>query len=291
MKISYSALKSFEQCPLQWKYNYIDHLPRKDSIHLFFGNQVHEALDFLLKERGQIKPLETAKKFFTDIWEFGRFKEINDDEFVARAHNILTKFHEQFDPKAQDVLETEKFFYAPLESHQITGLIDRLDRLPDGSLEIIDYKTGKVQSQQDIASNLQLTFYYHAIRTMFGDQNQIKLSLHFLETGQIFSSTRTPEAVQGLAHEINTVSSEIEAGSFGPKLNRLCPWCDFSESCQAYQNAIKDPVLSNRYGFKKWAKKSQPASGVGNPRSGNVQSGPIEPSIDLNQPLNQAQLF
>lgn len=249
MKISYSALKSYEQCPLQYKFSYIDRLPRKDSIHLYFGNQIHDALDFMLKDSRQVKPLDGILKYFSRGWEIGKFKEIKDEEYIKRGSYILTRFHAKFNPRSQTVLETEQYFSAPLEHHEITGLIDRLDRLPDGSLEIIDYKTGKIHSQQDITKNLQLTFYHHAIQTRFPEEKQIKLSLHFLEAGQKFSSSRDSDAVAALAHEINSVADEIQIGSYQPKPNRLCPWCDYTEICPAYRATSKDQFQAHRQDF------------------------------------------
>jgi len=51
---SYSRLKCFEQCPLKYKFRYIDKVRTevKESVELFIGKRVHE----------------TLKKLYQDLW-------------------------------------------------------------------------------------------------------------------------------------------------------------------------------------------------------------------------------
>ena len=44
------------------------------------------------------------------------------------------------------------------------GTIDRIDRLPSGGIEVIDYKTGNITSQKSVAESLQLSIYALACR-------------------------------------------------------------------------------------------------------------------------------
>lgn len=56
------------------------------------------------------------------------------------------------------------------ERLKIGGKIDRVDVLPDGMVEIIDYKTSeKVPSQKEVDKDVQLTFYALAATTIKED--------------------------------------------------------------------------------------------------------------------------
>ncbi|HEX7611921.1 MAG TPA: PD-(D/E)XK nuclease family protein, partial [Candidatus Limnocylindrales bacterium] len=47
----------------------------------------------------------------------------------------------------------------PEASAIVTGFIDRIDRLPSGAIEQIDYKSGFAPSPEQTASSLQLSIY------------------------------------------------------------------------------------------------------------------------------------
>jgi RecB family exonuclease len=45
------------------------------------------------------------------------------------------------------------------EPIRVAGVIDRIDRLPDGSIEVIDYKTGRSKSQREVDEDEQLNAF------------------------------------------------------------------------------------------------------------------------------------
>src|SRR5438270_12667242 len=57
------------------------------------------------------------------------------------------------------VLSTEKSFKVEIEGITVTGRIDRIDRMADGTIENVDYKTGKAKDQQDDKEPLQLSIF------------------------------------------------------------------------------------------------------------------------------------
>ena len=61
-------------------------------------------------------------------------------------------------PRAK-ILETERRFKIEVEGAQVKGRLDRLDRLSNGDVAIIDYKTGKPKTQDDADDSLQLSIY------------------------------------------------------------------------------------------------------------------------------------
>ena len=64
----------------------------------------------------------------------------------------------------------------------VTGSIDRIDRLPSGRVEVIDYKTGKVSSQKDVHESLQLSIYVLACRDALGLGTPEQVTLYFTES-------------------------------------------------------------------------------------------------------------
>ena len=76
---------------------------------------------------------------------------------------------------------------------RIYGGIDRIDRLPGGGIEVIDYKTGKISSQKGVDENLQLTIYALACRDALGLGTPERVTLYFTESATRLSTVRTDE--------------------------------------------------------------------------------------------------
>jgi hypothetical protein len=72
----------------------------------------------------------------------------------------------------------------------ITGSIDRIDRLPSGGIEIVDYKTGRVSSQKGVDESLQLSIYALACRDALGLGTPERVTLYFTESALRLSTTR-----------------------------------------------------------------------------------------------------
>jgi RecB family exonuclease len=120
---------------------------------------------------------------------------------------------------------------------KIGGRIDRVDLRPDGTIEIIDYKTGSnMPSEKELVTNLQLTLYALAATqvrdTIFNKQaEQVILSLHYLEEDKILTTTRTKEQLEQAKGEILQKIIEIEQSDFVCSANMLCQKCEYKMLC------------------------------------------------------------
>ena len=119
---------------------------------------------------------------------------------------------------------------------QISGVIDRMDRIPGGGYEIIDYKTSRRLPPKDrVDRDLQLSVYHLAAREIWGIEPE-RLTLYFLLPGERMTTTRTTADVDELRRRIATVAERIAAGKFEPQQNPLCDWCDFQDRCPLFRH-------------------------------------------------------
>ena len=131
----------------------------------------------------------------------------------------------------------EQQFTVPLGGLRIGGRLDRVDVLPGGIIEVIDYKTGTTATQKEVDNNLQLSFYALAATSIpqvpFGKApEKVKLSLYFLEKQKKFSTTRTKEDLENAKKEILKVKGEMEKSDFNCSGNFLCERCEYSLFCR-----------------------------------------------------------
>ncbi len=166
---------------------------------------------------------------------------------------MLKRFYEKNAPWNFTIVDLESRFEVALtdektgETHILAGIIDRIDKLPDGKYEIIDYKTSKRMPSQDALNrDLQLSLYSLGLQKRWPhlSAEDIKLSLYFLKHGEKLSTKATAETTEKTKeHVLKTVGDiqeRIRSGKeFEPMPSALCDWCAFKPICPAWKHLYK----------------------------------------------------
>ena len=240
MRLSYSALSAFSQCPQKYKWQYIDRIKVPPTPDLFFGSLIHDLLDIMLKNDPVIVPLDKITEIYKNRFDPKVFEgDISADEYFNDGLEILKTFHASHTPGLTTIYDTEKFFEIYWEGHKIVGKIDRIDKLPTGEIEIIDYKTNKkLPHESDFKFDLQLPLYEWAAKTIWNDVKDVKLSLYFLRHNKKI----TPDNIRSLDElqaYINKLANEISGSAFFPAPSKLCGWCEYLFRCKEGQDFLK----------------------------------------------------
>lgn len=183
LDLSYSKISSYEWCPLCFFLRNVMRLPEEPSPEADIGSAVHVALERFYERyraaeaEGQPLPdsdalLGLGREALLETSRRGRPAPRADQERLdALLHSYWEGLH---DPEAE-ILFLEQLATFPYErhgmTHKIVAKVDRLDRLPDGGLRIVDYKTGKPRSTllEPKPDDLQLGIYLLALPFLFGD--------------------------------------------------------------------------------------------------------------------------
>ncbi len=87
MRISYSAMDTYQSCPLKYKFQEIDKIKTPKSKEAVFGSTVHETMKFI-HTPGILSPtLEQAMEHFTNSWNPAVFDN-PDEERAAFSQGI-----------------------------------------------------------------------------------------------------------------------------------------------------------------------------------------------------------
>jgi putative RecB family exonuclease len=238
MKLSYSSMSSYETCPLQYRYAYVDGIPAQPSPFLSFGSSIHSALEYFYSRRVPVAPaLEELLETYEAVWISQGYADPTE-EATYREHGreVLRRYYADNAADYHLPAATEQRFSIDVEGVTFTGVIDRLDRMPGGGYEILDYKTNrKLATQAQVDSNLQLTVYYMASREVWGIEPE-KLTLYFLLPGRAMSTRRVSADADGVRRQIVNVAERIQAGKFEPRQNPLCDWCDYQSLCPIFRH-------------------------------------------------------
>jgi superfamily I DNA/RNA helicase/RecB family exonuclease len=162
VRVSPSRMESFETCPLNWL---IDHLGGGSSnTSSQVGTLVHEAMETSTtgpdpdtSEDALFDLVDSrwSELYFESAW-LSEIKRREARQLVARLSTYLA----DFDRQHAALLGAESGFELEVDRAVLRGTIDRVELYPDGSVVIVDLKTGKrAYTAAEIAENAQLGAY------------------------------------------------------------------------------------------------------------------------------------
>ena len=238
MRLSYSSINTYETCPAKYRFQYSERVPQRPSPALSFGDSLHRALHRFHDRPVPVPPsLAELHELLELSWVRDGFAD-ESEESMYRDHGrqVLAQYHRENAPSYRIPAALEFRFAIDVEGVQVSGVIDRMDRLPGGGYEIIDYKTNRrLPPQARIDADLQLSVYHLAARQVWGIEPE-RLTLYYLLPGQRMTTTRTSADVDMLRRRIGTVAERIEAERFEPRPNPLCDWCEYQALCPVFRH-------------------------------------------------------
>jgi putative RecB family exonuclease len=234
MLLSYSKLNTYQQCPLRYRFTYLDRLPRRPRRLFRTAKRVHHALmTWLVYARSGQPSLAEALRTYENAWDLDQQPEIGATREYLEGLELLQAFHEANVGRPCSPAYLEHKFDFDLGSHRLTGVMDRVD-LTDRGFEVIDYKLHReLHTQREIDSNLQLGIYAFAVRETYGVVPDA-LSLYFVRHNLKMSTVRTRAQIDQLADWMLRSASEMSASRrFEPCTGDWCGGCDFRAICPA----------------------------------------------------------
>jgi len=238
IKLSASAMKTYEQCPRKYFFTYIEKAPKKEWDHFDLGNLCHKALEVFHKiymeegtNKGSLSKL--MKHAFTEArTSLGKKLE---DKMIEEAYNLLMGYLKNVSKSGMPLVKgvESAFTFKIREDILIRGFIDRLDVIKDGRFHIVDYKTTK---NEYYLEPFQLLIYGLWLRQEFGNIDSYKASYVLLRHNSkykeyefnAFDLDKTEKQVISYAEKIGTENTWV------PVPSKLCNWCDFKEICPAH---------------------------------------------------------
>ncbi|MBW2992230.1 PD-(D/E)XK nuclease family protein [Candidatus Woesearchaeota archaeon] len=249
---SHSRLSAFEQCPLKFKFAYIDKVEvAGQSIEAFMGSIVHDVLEKLYEnvKMQKIPSIKTLLAYYDAIWKKNWNeniiivkKDYTQQDYKKVGEVCIINYYNKYSPFDQDTtLATEKRIMIDVgDDKKLQGYIDRLSS-KDGVYEVHDYKTSSsLPLQEQVDTDRQLALYTIAVREGFKDAKQVKLVWHYLSFNKEIVSSRTDKQLEELKKETAKLIDKIEATKeFNPIVSKLCDYCEFREICPKWSHLAK----------------------------------------------------
>ena len=253
--ISPTKLRTFYQCPAQYRLEYIDKLGRfyhKSRAGFSFGHSLHRALDQFHHAGGaETVTAEELGASLDTLWVKQGYEGAEQETaFKEEAARILTTYHAASETARQEreatpnapppphLLWTEKTLRLDLSPDvALSGRIDRVDEHHDGTLEIVDYKSGRqTVTEDDVAGSLAMNVYQVLVK-------------HKMPDRRVFSTIVALRSGDSASYELDESGREeltaasLETGealrtrdwtNVLPVVCNHCPYCDFLPYCSRY---------------------------------------------------------
>jgi putative RecB family exonuclease len=241
---SFSRVKCFQQCPLRYRFRYLE--GRKEafrSIESFLGSTVHDVLEWLYARRGDdTEPDEPeVLEEFSRRWSEGRDRTVavirikdGDDDYLRLGRDMLSRFfNETFTRDLSRTVSLEQRLSMRLSATVLfTGFADRIGRTDNGRLFVIDYKTSRTEGDQsEFSEGLQAPLYAACVLDRHGDDEALA-GYHYLRHGTTRWQPVDRDRARRLAQRFLQLVEEVEAADeFPARPGVLCSWCGFNAIC------------------------------------------------------------
>ncbi len=237
--LSHSSMYLFNECPRKYKFKYVDRIPEKPRHFFSFGSSVHAALEFFYGVKSLPAPsLEQLLAAYKEHWISAGYKDpAQEQQYFEDGKQILISFHQKHVRDFALPYFVEYSFNFSVEGVPVTGKVDRIDKLEDGTLSIVDYKTGKALAKGRVQTDGQLTMYQLACEQLLGAKVSRLAFYHLPSLTQQAVERHDDGLVDGLKRRITATAEAIVSEKFDPTPDESkCRWCDYKPICPVFKH-------------------------------------------------------
>ncbi len=232
--LSASDIDTYRACPLKYKFARVFRIPQEPTLHQRFGIAVHQVLERYHAGSEESQPLRPGPladllDLLDQAWRRQGFGDSDEErQLRAKAAASLARYHERATADDAQPIWFERQFTFKLGPHLLRGRVDRVDRAASGEYELIDYKTGRPKSADQLAADVQLSLYTVAAREAWGLGDARGAYWYVLDDVKV--------AVTGDEQWIRQVATEVAEGiraqEFEPTPSAAtCSFCDYRLAC------------------------------------------------------------
>ena len=223
---SYSSLKTFLECPRQYRAKYVDHdLPYEQSPAAARGEAIHAAMEKMLKDWPERTPVPDEPAITANAERFLDILRFN--HLWQRGWSALTEFQMAITDRFEQVLYNERraWLRGRLDLVMAPPLADRDAKSP---VVLVDWKTGKTPGDElQLAVGAALLFPVYGIGRVMGVFAYLDQGIM---TSKIFEDpTDVIGVVRGRMEQVEEAwtRNSWPANPGGPG----CRWCRMKERC------------------------------------------------------------
>jgi putative RecB family exonuclease len=245
--LSPSRLSDFQTCPRRYQHASIERLPQPASYATAKGRFIHFVLENLFLLDADRRTIERAREYVAPAIDEILTDDVRldiglDDAMLARLLNeteaILLRYFEMEDPTQVTSEGIELRLGVDVNDTPLYGILDRLDRDPDGSLTIVDYKTGALPNRNYDSKTFANTELYAALCEAKLGERPATIRLMYVAHGESIDRSVTDVVVKARTNAAAGAWTKIKRyyddGDFpATPSSNACRFCSFKDLCRS----------------------------------------------------------
>lgn len=244
--LSASSAKLFESCPSAWRARYArpeGGRPQElagDAATL--GTVIHATLEDWVAGGNHMNLMSVPgmEHAILELYQDKYWKYFSHGERYVDGEHMVLDWVNRTSFEGRTVVSTEKKSSFDLRTSagkiKVVYVLDRVDMKDDGTVEVVDYKSGVRNTSPDVLRNdVQARTYGLAAQVQFPDVERVWVTFDMLRYGEVSVSftkkdnRQTLRYLEGLAERILVSDGTEET------LNVGCRWCVRRHNCTAIQ--------------------------------------------------------
>jgi DNA helicase-2/ATP-dependent DNA helicase PcrA len=233
--LSASDIDTYRTCPLKYKFARVFRIPQEPTVHQRFGILLHQVLERFHAQDTRPGTLAELLGLLDSGWRRAGFGDTEEErQLRGKAAAALERYHARFETEEAEPVWFERPFTFKLGAHLLRGRVDRVDRLPGGEYELIDYKTGRPKTSTQLADDVQLSLYAVGAREAWRLDASRQAYYYLLDDQKVEVPADGDDRSEWVQEVATEVAEGIRSQGFEPTPSfAACSVCDYRLVCPA----------------------------------------------------------
>jgi RecB family exonuclease len=235
LRLSPTRLRLYLFCPKAYHYYYVRKLRwGQMSAGYALGGSLHRTLE-AFHRAGPTEDVADLIEQYTSSWTTRGYQDVAEEsEHFAAGEEMLRRYFEEAARSERETVFVERTLSYEYPRYVLFGKLDRLDRLPSGELEVVDYKSGRRSvSEEDVRGSLALAVYQLVVARTY-PMEPVRVAIYCLRTGETASVLRSDTELIELEEGFRNIAGRIlDEVDYAPTPGPHCAECAFQRICPA----------------------------------------------------------
>ena len=233
LRLSATDIDLYLTCPLKYKFARVFSIPNPPTVNQKFGILIHNVLQRFHGDGARASRDGLVEMVETGWRRAGLGESLDEVQFRDRARTAMEGYWDAEQKSDSEPVWLERQFEFRVGPHYLRGRVDRVDRRPDGSYEIIDYKTGVKVDPDRTGGDIQLALYRLGAQEAWGVDASV-VSYYYVLAGEKVEIEVGPDDRERVERTALEVGEGVMGQDFEPRPSPgVCGWCDFRTVCPA----------------------------------------------------------